>query len=67
MRNLFDSALEAWLIRCAGYEAHIEGEADIMRLASKWRVRFRDARTGRWRTVHVPIKGNSPPPGLPRE
>jgi hypothetical protein len=58
------SEIETWLIRWADCEAHTEGEVDITKLASKWRVRFRDARTGKWRTAYAPIRDTPPPPGF---
>lgn len=44
-------------------DAYAEGSLEIQKLATWWRVRFRDQRDGKWRTVHVPLKGTPPPPG----
>jgi hypothetical protein len=53
-----------WLLNwCPDSDAYPASRLEIMRLATWWRVRFRDMRDGKWRTVHVPLKGTPPPPG----
>ena len=64
--NDFDvrNAQARWLLDWSpDSDAYPASQLEIDRLATYWRVRFRDARNGKWRTVHVPLKGTPPPPG----
>ena len=56
--------LEQWLLNWASdSDVYSQGEIQVEKLATWWRGRFRDARTGKWRTVPVPLRGTPPPPG----
>lgn len=53
-----------WLLNWSpNSDAYPASRLEIDRLATSWRVRFRDARDRRWRTVHVPLRGTPAPPG----
>lgn len=53
-----------WLLNWSpDLDAYPASRLEIDRLATSWRVRFRDARDRKWRTVHVPLRGTPPPPG----
>lgn len=58
------SAIERWLLNWSpDSNAYASGRIAVQRLATIWRVRFRDAETGRERVIDVPVVGTPAPPG----
>ena len=58
------TALERWLLNWSpDSDAYASGRVAVERLASVWRVRFRDARSGNERIIDVPVVGTPVPPG----